>query len=188
MNIEQTELIHLLPKGILRHTERVESIAIELSETHGVDREKVQAAARFHDIARAKRPDELLKLAKEFKLTLGSVEINLPVLIHGPVGAEIAKRDYGVLDHDVIQAIQAHTIGSSNLGKVARIIFLADKLDPSKDKRYPFNPIVRNLASQNLEKAILAFIDGDISRHIAAGGCIHPNTIEFRNDLIMNLS
>lgn len=188
MNINPTELSHFLPKGVLLHTKRVEIIATELAETHGVDIEKVQVAALFHDLARAKHPDKLLKLAKQFGLTLESVEENAPILMHGPIGAEFAKRNYGVLDHDVIQAIQAHTTGSGNLGKVARIIFLADKLDPSKDKRYPFNPIVRDLASQHLERAILAFIDGDISRHLVAGRFIHPNTIEFRNDLINDIS
>ena len=171
-----------LPKSLREHIERVEAIAGDLAHAHDV--EKVRVAALLHDLARAKRPEELLTMARGFELCVGDLEQRLPVFIHGPVGAEIARRDYGIDDPEVLEAIRFHTIGSTGLGPVAKVLFLADKLDPTKDVRYPFNSQVRDLATHDLDAAILAFIDGDITGHLTAGRLVHPLTIKFRNELL----
>ena len=73
------------------------------------------------------------------------------------------------------------------MGPVARVVYLADKIEPSKDSRYPFNSRVRELAKKGLDEAILKFISCEVSAHIARGEYIHPRTIDARNDLLVKL-
>ncbi|MCH8089569.1 MAG: bis(5'-nucleosyl)-tetraphosphatase (symmetrical) YqeK [Chloroflexi bacterium] len=176
-----------LPKGLLEHIDRVVDISLELAQRFDIDPEKARVSALLHDVARVTRGPELLKLAKEFGLPVTLLEERLPIFIHGPVGAEMVRRDMGVRDGEILEAIRYHTIGRGGMGPVARVLYLADKLDPAKDARYPFNPEVRGLARNDLATAILAFIDGDIASNLARGRLVHPSTIEFRNQLLTEM-
>ena len=109
----------------------------------------MRTAALLHDLARAKRPEELLSLAEGFGIEIGSLEARMPIFLHGPVAAALARERYGIEDPEILEAVRVHTTGSAGMGPVARAVFLADKLDPTKDRRYPAR--VRELAMQDLD-------------------------------------
>ena len=173
-----------LSKSLYEHILRVEEIAVGLTEAHGLDIRKVRTAALLHDFARAKRPEELLSLARGFGIEIGPLESRMPIFLHGPVAAAMARERYGVEDLEILEAVRLHTTGAMGMGPVARVVFLADKLDPTKDRRYPFNVQVRGLAEKDLDAALLAFLDGDISGHLGRGGVVHPASVELRNELL----
>ena len=177
-----------LPRGVLEHIYRVVDISFELAHRFCVDPEKVEIAALLHDVARVTKGDELLKLAREFGTPITPLEKRLPVFLHGPVGAELARRDFHIQDEEILEAIRCHTVGKADMGPVACVLFLADKLDPAKDARYPFNERVRELAQQDLDKAIVEFISCEVSTHITRGDFVHPSTIETRNDLLTRIN
>lgn len=176
-----------LPKGLLAHIDRVVDISIELAQRFGIDVEKARVAALLHDVARVTKGERLLELAREYGISVTPLDDMIPVFLHGPVGAEIVRRDFHVKDGDILEAVRLHTIGGVGMGPVARVVYLADKIEPSKDSRYPFNSEVRELAKVDLDRAILKFIDCDISTYIGKGGYVHPSTIEMRNDLLAKL-
>ena len=171
-------------KGLFEHILRVEEIAVGLAETHGLDVQKVRTAALLHDLARAKRPEELISLAEGFGIEIGQLEARMPIFLHGPVGAALARKLYGIGDLEVLEAVRVHTTGSAGMGPVARAVFIADKLDPTKDRRYPFNARVRELAGKDLDSALLAFLDGEISGRAAGGGVVHPASVGLRDALL----
>lgn len=162
-------------------------ISLELARRFRVDSEKVEIAALLHDVARVTKADQLLKLANEFGLPITPLEERLPVFLHGSVGAELVRRDYQVQDAEILEAIGRHTVGKAGMGPVARVLFLADKLDPAKDSRYPFNDRVRELAQQDLDKAIVEFIGREAASHLSRGDFVHPSTIDTRNDLLAGI-
>ena len=184
---ELRQRIGHLPKGLLVHIERVVEISVELAHRFHVDPEKAEVAALLHDIARANKGEKLLSLAREFDLPITPLEERLPVFLHGPVGAEIARRALRVQDEEVLEAIRYHTTGGQGMGVTARVVYLADKIEPSKDARYPFNPRVRELAAMDLDEAMLEFIRSELSAHISRGDFVHPSTIEARNDLLAKI-
>ena len=173
-----------LSKGLFEHILRVEEIAVGLAEAHGLDVQKVRTAALLHDLARAKRPEELISLSEGFGIEIGPMESRMPIFLHGPVAALLARERYGIDDVEIMEAVRVHTTGSAGMGPVARAVFLADKLDPTKDRRYPFNARVRELAGQDLESALLAFLDGEISGRVAGGGVVHPASVRLRDTLV----
>ena len=173
-----------LSKSLFEHILRVEEIAVGLAETHGLDVQRVRTAALLHDLARAKRPEELISLAEGFGIEIGSLEARMPIFLHGPVAAALARERYGIEDPEILEAVRVHTTGSAGMGPMARVVFLADKLDPTKDRRYPFNSEVRQAAATDLNRAIRLFLDGDISGHVAGGRVVHPASVALRNELL----
>ena len=162
----------------------MEGIAVGLAEAHGIDVQKVRVGALLHDLARAKRPEELVAMAEGFGIEVGQLESRMPIFLHGPVAAEMARERYGIEDGEILEAVRAHTTGLAGMGPVARAVFLADKLDPSKDRRYPFNGRVREMAGRDLDGALLAFLEGEIAGREAGGGVVHPASVGLREGLL----
>ena len=173
-----------LSKVLFEHILRVEEIAVGLAETHALDVQWVRTAALLHDMARATRPEELTAMAKNYGIAIGPLETRMPIFLHGPVAAALAQERYGIEDSEILEAVRAHTTGLAGMGPVARAVFLADKLDPTKDRRYPFNSEVREVAKSDLNQAIRLFLDGEIAMREAGGGVVHPSSVELRNELL----
>ena len=112
------------------------------------------------------------------------MERQVPVLLHGPVGSEILRRECGIEDPEVLEAVYWHSTFNRSLGPVAKIAFLADKLDERKSGRYPFQERVDSLARENLDAAVLVFIQEEIASLLKAGQMIHPASIEGLNYLL----
>ena len=174
-----------LSKSLFEHILRVEEIAVGLAETHGLDVQKVRTAALLHDLARAKRPGELVSLAEGFGIEIGVLEARMPIFLHGPVATALSRERYGIEDPEILEAVRVHTTGSAGMGPVARAVFLADKLDPTKDRRYPFNSEVREAACYRTSTAPSGSSwTGTYSGHVAGGRVVHPASVAFRNELL----
>ena len=177
-------LLLRLPAGLQEHVYRTKEKALVLSDIHGVDSSKAGLAAIAHDIVRAVKGSELLEKAKHYELTLHHVEKSVTVLLHGPVGAELLRRECGIEDVEILEAVRWHSTFNWGLGPVAKIAFLADKLDPSKAARYPFLDRIDCLAKENLDAAILAFLQEELASMVSTGKLIHPASVEGRNELL----
>lgn len=183
-NPELDALLRQLPAGLSEHVTRVKEKALELAAIHNVEPRKAELAALGHDVARAMGEAELLRRARAYGLALHPVEARVTVLLHGPVGAEMLRRECGIEDPEVLEAVRWHTTFNRGLGSVAKIVFLADKLDYQKAGRYPYQERVDRLARENLDAAVLSFLQEELVSMIGAGRLIHPASLEGRNELL----
>ncbi len=134
-------------------------------------------------------PDqELLLHAAEYGLPLGDAERMVPVLLHGPVGAEVLSREDGLADQSIYQAVYWHTTAHPSLDTLGKIVFLADKLDPVKIAAYPYQDQLRRWAEEDLDRAILEFLTRETISLVSRGLMVHPKVIETRNHLLSNLT
>ena len=172
-----------LPTGLFNHIHRVRDIALDLAELHGLDVEKTRLGALAHDLARAADGEELLRQAKDLGIHVHPVEERVPILLHGPVAAENLRRN-GLDDPEVYQAVYWHSTAHPELPDVAKAVFLADKLDPSKQRRYPFIDSVMSQSRENMDTAILTFLDRELIRLLEMGELVHPASVDARNDLL----
>ncbi len=115
--------------------------AMELAQDFGCDVEKAQVAGLLHDCAKCISNDELEKSKDTFE----DCEKLSAKTWHAPVGAYIAKRDYGVVDEEILSSIRWHTIGKKDMTDFEKIIFLADKIE-SRTREIEFR--------QKIEKAL----------------------------------
>ena len=173
-----------LPKGLVEHIQRVRVIAVELADGHKLDKVRVDFAAAAHDIARAEANHLLLAEAQTAGLPITNVDEDNPMLLHGPVGAERLRANLGVNDEEILEAVYWHTTALATMGSIAKVVFLADKMDLSKASRYPHIGRVRELAADDLNKAIAEFLKGDLIRLLSEGKMAHPSSIEALNSLL----
>lgn len=176
--------VEALPHGLRRHIYRVQDIALELAHAHDVDEDKAKLGALAHDIARAMKADQLRTKARELDIPINTVEDRLPILLHGPVAAEMLRRVDGIDDPDIYDAVYWHSTGHKEMGSPGKVVFLADKLDPDKAGRYPYLPELKEMALGSLDKAIVDFLSRELVTLIQKGNIVHPASVETRNELL----
>lgn len=184
MNQEEiiAKLQTMLDQKRFLHTLGVRETALELAALYQVNQEQAAIAALLHDCAKNLPFPSLFEEAQKASLFLEDIDYRVPQLLHGPVGALIAHRDFGVTDEAILQSIRVHTLGSINMSDLDKIIYIADMIEPSR--KYNSVKELRELASLNLEQAIISCIDASLHYVINNGFLIHPQTIDARNFLI----
>jgi predicted HD superfamily hydrolase involved in NAD metabolism len=75
-------------------------------------------------------------------------------LLHGAVGAALLRHDYGVRDDELLDAVRDHVTGGPQMGPLAKILFIADKIEPARDRHYHGLDPVRALARVDLDQAM----------------------------------
>ena len=181
------EELRRLPENLQRHIEAVRLTSVELARAHGLDIERAELAAQAHDICRLTKASDLIAQARRLGLPVTPLDEAVPVFLHGPVGAEVLRHDYGLRDDAVLDPVRYHTMGRAGMSALEKVVFLADKLEPSKVSRYPFIAEVARLANDNLDRGVLSFIDHQVKAFIDHGDLVHPGMAEARNDAVLAL-
>ena len=174
-----------LPRSLAKHVEGVVAEARRLARVHGADEERAALAAWGHDIARALSPPELLTEARRLGLAVDPVEESAPILLHGPVAAEMLCRDYGVDDTEVLAAARYHTTGRAGMSTLEKVVFVADKIEASKLKAQPALAKMKQLADHDLDAAILEYLNQHLLEASRRGWPLHPQTVAARNHLLL---
>lgn len=170
-----------LPGKRYKHSLRVCETALHLGKRHGAEEKKVAVGALLHDCGREISTGENVRKAREWGLSIDFVEENQPVLLHAKLGAYLAVHKYGVTDPEVLEAIARHTTGAAELSLTARIVFLADMLEPHRD--FPGVEELRRTADTDLDKAMLLAYESTIRYLLNTGALIHPDAIAGYNRL-----
>lgn len=166
------------------HSINTMNTAVSLAERYNENVHKAAIAGLLHDCAKNMTDDELLKYCIENGLQLSQVEKKQIFLMHGAVGAIIAREYYGIEDESILNAITRHTTGCLNMSLFDKIIFLADYIEPGRVHEEA--EIARALAYEDIDKAMIFTYDSVIKYVISRDGLIHPSTIEARNALLLN--
>lgn len=73
--------------------------------------------------------------------------------MHSYVSRWLARNIFNVKDKDILNAIAEHTLGSLRMSTLSKILFVADI--SSKDRKYKDAFVIRNMALQDLDRALL---------------------------------
>ena len=148
------KLLKSLSEKRFVHSLGVEYTAATLAFVHGADVEKARLAGILHDCAKGIPTDEKLKKAKKLGLPINKCEKKNPDLLHGKLGAYLAKEKYGVKDEEILSAITYHTTGHPGMTLLEKIIYVADYIEPN---RKPIRDLdeIRKEAYQDLDKCII---------------------------------
>jgi predicted HD superfamily hydrolase involved in NAD metabolism len=149
-----------------------------------VEPERAELAALIHDIADRYSDVELLILAERYGVPISLTEARVPKLLHGPVGAEILRQEYGISDEELLDAVRDHVTGGLHMSSLSKLLFIADKIEPERDRHYHGLDPVRQLARENLDAALLKLQAGRISELVDAGRPVHEQLVTSRNLLL----
>ena len=188
MIIKREKILAYLGKHVstkrLNHCLGVEETAIRLGFRFGVPEELLIPAALLHDLCREYDPDLLLQLADNFDIVIDEIAKAEPLLLHGAVAAAMAKRDMGIDDPQILEAIEFHITGRANASIAAKIIFIADFIEPGRTHA-PAGAIRKTAFDRDLDSLLLAVYDQTIYYVVKNGYLIHPHSISGRNELIL---
>ena len=88
-----------------------------------------------------------------------------PVLLHGPVGAYELRERFGVTDERVLHAVYWHTSGHAAYLPESWAMFIADKVEPNKARKWKALKQIRRAAMKDgLEVAALYYLDLRLAR------------------------
>ena len=163
----------------LKHTYSVVKEAKKLAGFYGADEEKAELAALFHDIYRS-TPVAVLNMYIR-QLDLPKNIMDNPNLSHGKIAAVIMKRDYGIEDEDILNAVAYHTTGRAGMSLLEKVIFLADAIEEGRN--YPTVDETRALAYVDINKACISSLERTVEYIKGIGEYLDPDTINAINDL-----
>ncbi len=163
-----------LSKERYEHTLRVADTAESLALAQDIDADRARLAALLHDAAREMGTEEFLTLADKWHLRVGDPERQSPKLLHGPVAAELARRELGMDDEEVLEAVRVHTTGGPGMGPLALVLYVADKIEPARD--YPSVGRIRALAPRDLGEATAEALRRVVAHNEQRGRPIHPSS------------
>ena len=165
------------------HSVRVYETALKMAEHYHADVNKVAVASLIHDCGRQISKEDSVAKAKELGIPVDPVEEAQPILLHAKLGVYYAIRKYGVSpdDREVLDAIRYHSTGTADMTQTAKIVFLADLIEPGRD----FEGVeeIREASFKNLDRGMLLSYENTIRYLLEDGLLIHPDAIAGYNQL-----
>ena len=151
------------------HTYYVVKRGLELASED--EREKVFVACLLHDCAKYILPDDYGKYGF-------SKPSDMPdSVVHSFLGAEVAKRDFGVTDEDTLNAIAYHTTGRPNMSRLEKIVYIADKTEDTRP--YPMSHLKRGTLDEMFVKCLVEAYEVCLERHCDSVCSLSEQTIEY---------
>ncbi|HYK52833.1 MAG TPA: bis(5'-nucleosyl)-tetraphosphatase (symmetrical) YqeK [Candidatus Eremiobacteraceae bacterium] len=148
-----------------KHALSVARMAERLAFRYGVSRLKARVAGMLHDIARLWKADALFAYATSHGLPVSESACKAPVLMHAPVGAEVARSEFGIEDRDVLGAIVHHTVAVPGMSDLEKIVYVADSIEPGRT--FPQRAELEAAAFRSLDEGLLACVRASMD-HLAA--------------------
>ena len=159
------------------HTEGVRKTAVMLAEKYGEDVDKAEVAALCHDMYRGINIDLLNDYVNQ--LGLDKKYMDNPNLAHGKIAAVMIKKEYGIDDQDIINAVSFHTTGRAGMSELEKIIYLADAIEPGRD--YPSVNQLREAVDRGLNEALIMSLERTIEYVRQQGHFLDEDTLKARD-------
>jgi len=136
-----------------RHTLGVANTAACLAMRYETDMEQAYIAGLLHDCAKCIPNNEKIAQCRKYNLPISDSESQEPSLLHAKLGAYYAKAIYNIEDENIYNAIYYHTTGRSNMTILEKIIFLADYIEPYRNKAANLE-YIRRISFENMDHAV----------------------------------
>lgn len=133
------------------HTVGVRYTAACLAMAYGQDMVKAQKAGLLHDVAKQLSDDDMLAKCREYGVVVTAFEEAHPYLLHAKLGEAVAADKFSITDAAILSAIRWHTTGKPAMSVLEQIIFIADYLEPGRNKVEEL-PHFRQVAFQDLDE------------------------------------
>lgn len=119
-------------------------------------------AGLLHDAAKCMDHEKKIKICLENDIPVSDFELQNPFILHGKVGAHIAKKKFDIKDDDILQAITWHTTGRPGMSTLEKIVFIADYIEPN---RKPIKDLdeIRQMAFIDLDQTMIKILGNTLA-------------------------
>ena len=91
-----------------------------------------------------------LSLSREDGFPVSDVELAKLSLLHGRAAAVFLHKRFNVTDTDILEAVRYHTFGKPGMCALAKILYIADKVEPGRE----------NSSNEHIQKLMEFSLDG----------------------------
>jgi nicotinate-nucleotide adenylyltransferase len=78
--------------------------------------------------------EAVLETARRDGQEISELERRKPMLLHGRAAAVLLRERFGVHNGEVLEAVAFHTEGKIGMGPLAKIVYIADKVEVSRKR------------------------------------------------------
>jgi nicotinate-nucleotide adenylyltransferase len=125
------------------HSRNVAVMTVDLCRIFGLDLKAGYLAGLCHDIAKPLGGEEMIALAEKDGMEISKLERKKPSLLHGRAGAVMLRDSYGIRNRDILDAVMYHTVCGAGMGPLAKALYIADKIEVSREG---VDPALRDFA------------------------------------------
>lgn len=167
-----------LPEKRFTHVLGVVETAIELAKEFNVSESKAEIAAILHDVAKFSDRDWMKSVIVSEKMDPLLLDYHAE-LWHAPVGAYLAKTEFGVEDEDVLNAIRYHTTGRADMSDLEKVVYIADLIEPNR--KFSGVEQLRQLKEQGLDVMMEASVKHSIEFLVSKNQPVFPDSLKCYN-------
>ena len=181
------KLKRLLSKKRYLHSVETAKTSLLLSKKSGINIKKAVTAGLLHDCAKDLSTARTRHYMKKYRIKIDEVSLKIPALYHCFTGPHVAREVFKVRDREVLEAIRHHTVGSPDMGAVAKVVYVADFTEESR--KYKGSERVRRLLKKNtgLDSLVYEVLSGKLCYLISKDKIIHESAVDLWNELVYNL-
>ena len=143
------------------HSLRVMEEAKKLAIHYNCDVNKCMLCGLTHDIAKEYSDLKNEEIIKKYKISKDMLKDFSSKTIHGLIGSFVVLDKYN-FSSDMVMAIRYHTTGYPSMDLLAKIVYLADKIEVGKS--YPLIEEERRLAYIDIDKALIFCLENQIRK------------------------
>lgn len=155
-----------MSEELFAHVSRTALYAARHARAALVDVYKAFTAAVLHDVAKEIKPLHPIE----------SYETAAPKVIHQYDGAELAERDFGIKDAEILDAIRYHTTGKPEMTALGKLIYCADKLEDARD--FAGIEIIRNALDDDFETGFELLVSRSVTYLTSKGTVVDGLTAD----------
>ena len=182
--MQRCELKKRLKPKRYEHSLGVAHTAEALAQRFCVDVAKARLAGLLHDWDKCYSAEAIQERARVFQVdVLPEVIDEMPQVLHGFTAACALQEQFPELPADVVQAIRLHTTGALIMDDLAKIIFVADVIEPHRD--FPGVEELREIAkTRSLDELYFCTYRSGLRNLIDQGQRIFPGSLDVWNNLV----
>ncbi len=165
-----------------KHSISTARLCSNLCNMFGLDSKIGRISGLSHDIARDLSDEEKIALALKDGLGITEYEKKNPVLLHGRAGAMVLQEKFGISDKSILQAVRWHTTGHPDMNSIAKVLFVADYIEP--ERKFIDEAYRQKLYLLNLNAMVLNVLSKQITYLRNNGNIIVENSILLYDTLL----
>jgi nicotinate-nucleotide adenylyltransferase len=143
------------------HSRNTALLAHDLCGRFGLDGAAGYLAGIAHDMCKSFPEGELFGLIKKDGKPVSKLEKKKPSLLHARAAAVLLRERFGIHNKDILEAIRFHTMADAEMGPLAKVVFIADKIEVSREH---ISPGLRNSRSfPSLDALFAAVLDETVA-------------------------
>jgi nicotinate-nucleotide adenylyltransferase len=159
----EAELVKLVNYKRLVHSRNTALMAWDLARVYGLDQGKAYLAGIGHDICKDFPPEILKDLALRDGKSFSGLEKKNPALLHGRAAAVYLRERYRITDGDILEAVRLHTLGDETMGPLAKLVYVADKAEWSREKLQSLRNRINSVPAPGLDNLFAAALYDNVA-------------------------